>query len=267
MAVARSTSASGNVTGTAVPVVAALALWKALLLFAFAAAAISAGVYTLLPALQASGLTFLASYLISFYPPFVVLFLLAILLYRVEGNPFTWAVFRQRYRLAPIHGQTWLWVLGLVAFGLALSQALSFTSRWLATFSWFTPPAFLPSELNPLKAPTSGMFFGTSVHGQWWYAFAYFVGWFFNILGEELLFRGYILPRQEVTYGKWAWLVQGLMWSGMHVFWRWNLLSLLPITLAIPFVAQRKKSTSIGIVAHGFANLIPLALLVYYIVT
>jgi membrane protease YdiL (CAAX protease family) len=267
MAVPRATSTLGSDTRTAKPVTAPLSLWKALLLFAFASGAVSAGLYVLIPTLQTRGLTFLASYLISFYPPFVALFLLAVLLYRLEGNAVTWAAFRQRYRLAPVHGRTWLWVVGLVVFGLLSTLALSFTARWLASFSWFTPPAFFPSELNPLKAATPGMFFGTAVHGQWGYAFAYLAGWFFNILGEELLWRGYVLPRQEVSYGRWAWLVQGAMWTGMHVFWRWNLLSFVPVTFGIPFVVQRAKNTSIGIIAHGSANVIPLLVLVYYILT
>jgi membrane protease YdiL (CAAX protease family) len=267
MAVPRATSTLVSDTRTTQRVVAPLPLWKALLLFAFASGTVSAGIYFLIPALQSRGLTFLASYLISFYPPFIALFLLALLLYRLEGNVATWAAFKQRYRLAPVHGRTWLWVVGLVVFGLLSTLALSFTARWLASFSWFSPPAFLPSELNPLKAAAPGLFFGTSVHGQWWYALAYLAGWFFNILGEELLWRGYMLPRQEVNYGRWAWFVQGAMWTAMHVFWRWNLLSLVPVTFGIPFVTQRLKNTSVGIIAHGIANCIPLLVLIYYILT
>ncbi len=267
MAAVRTPFDSVSDTSAAPYSVSPLPAWKALLLFAFASATVTAGIYLLIPALQARGLTFLASYLISFYPPFVALFLLALVLYRLEGNSATWAAFRRRYRLTPVRGRTWFWIAGLVVFGLVTSLALSFTARWLASFSWFAPPAFLPSELNPLKTATPGLFFGTSVHGQWWYAFAYAAGWVFNILGEELLWRGYVLPRQEAAYGRWAWLVHGGMWTAMHVFWRWNLLSLVPVTFAIPFVAQRVKSTSVALIAHGIANCIPLLVLVYFILS
>jgi membrane protease YdiL (CAAX protease family) len=244
-----------------------LPLWKSILLFACTSAPIYLGVYFLIPVLQNRGLSFLAAYLISFYPVFVVMFLLALLLYSKEGNPLTWKAFAGRYRLLPVRGRSWLWVAALILFGLAATVGLSFTGKWLASFPWFAPPAFFPSELNPLKEAVPGAFMGTPVHGQWGYAPAYLLGWAFNILGEEFLWRGYMLPRQEISYGKGAWVVHGLLWAGWHVFWKWNLLSLLPVTLAIAFAAQKTKNTSIVIIAHGMVNLIPLMALIFYILT
>jgi membrane protease YdiL (CAAX protease family) len=242
-----------------------LPLWKSILLFACTTAPIYFGVYFLIPVLQNRGLSFLSSYLISFYPAFIVMFLMALILYSKEGNPLTWNSFADRYRLLPVRGRSWFWVAGLIVFGLAATVGLSSTGKWLASFQWFAPPVFFPPELNPLKDPVPGTFMGTPVHGQWGYALAYLVGWVFNILGEELLWRGYMLPRQEISYGKAAWIVHGLLWTGWHVFWKWNLISLLPVTLAIAFTAQRTKNTSIVIIAHGLVNFLPLVALVFYI--
>lgn len=243
-----------------------LSLLKAILLFACTSAPIYISIYCLIPILQNKGLSFLASYLISFYPTFAIMFLAAFFLYWREGNTLSWNSFLNRNRLLPVKGIAWLWVAGLLIFGLAASTSLSFTGKWLASLSLFTPPKFLPSEINPLKAVIPDTFMGTSVHGQWGYAIAYFIGWFFNIFGEELLWRGYMLPRQEIKYGKWAWVLHGLLWTGWHIFWKWNILSLLPIALGIPFVAQRTKNTTVVIIVHGIANLIPLMLLTYYII-
>ena len=244
-----------------------LPLWKAILLFACTSAPIYFGVYFLIPLLQNQGLSFLSSYLICFYPTFIVMFLISLILYLKEGNTLTWNSFTKRYRLLPVRGRSWLWVTGLLVFGITATVGLSFTGKWLASFTWFTPPKFLPSELNPLKEVIPDTFMGTSVNGQWGYALAYLLGWVFNILGEELLWRGYMLPRQEISYGKGAWFVHGLLWTGWHIFWKWNLLSLLPITLAIAFVAQKTKNTSIIIIAHGIVNFIPLIALIFYILT
>ena len=244
---------------------APLPFWKAVLLFVATSASIYLGVYHFIPILESRGLTFLSSYLICFYPTFVILFVLAIIFYLLEGNPISWGFFKSRYRLHAVKGRTWIWVACLFAFGMALPLGLSFTAKWLASFPIFTPPSFLPSEVNPLKAAIPDTFMGTSVHGQWGYAVAYFLGWFFNIFGEKLLWRGFMLPRQEVIYGRWAWLIHGSLWTGWHFFWKWNLISLLPITLGLSFVIQRTKNTTVAIIVHGLANLIPLVGLLYYI--
>jgi len=66
--------------------------------------------------------------------------------------------------------------------------------------------------------------------------------------------RGIILPRQEVTHGRWAWLVHGLLWTLFHFFQRWTYVQILPATLVTSYVVSRTKNTSIGIVAHFIGN-------------
>ncbi|PYV50530.1 MAG: hypothetical protein DMG92_07410 [Acidobacteria bacterium] len=52
-----------------------------------------------------------------------------------------------------------------------------------------------------------------------WHAWV-FVAWIplfiSNILGEELCWRGYVLPRQEAALGRPAWLSNGIMWCLFH---------------------------------------------------
>jgi len=76
----------------------------------------------------------------------------------------------------------------------------------------------------------------------------------FNVLGEELWWRGYILPRQELVHGKWTWLVHGILWTFFHLPFWWNLLAMLPSTLSLPYVASRLKNTTPGIIAHFTMN-------------
>ena len=83
-----------------------------------------------------------------------------------------------------------------------------------------------------------------------------------NIVGEELLFRGYLLPLQERAHGRRAWLVNGVMWNLWHVFWRWQMAASLPFHLLVPFVAQKTRSTWPGLVAHGLLNSIVIVLLI-----
>ena len=73
-------------------------------------------------------------------------------------------------------------------------------------------------------------------------------------IGEELWWRGYILPRQELAHGQGTWFVHGVLWCLFHLFAPWNVLSILPGCLALSFVAQRLKNTWPAIIAHGLAN-------------
>ncbi len=237
-------------------------LWNAIVLFAMTSGLVYIMVYRGIPMMMGTGISFLQSYLLCFYTPFVVIFVAAIVGYAIERREFNWSAFSARYRLEKLSGSTWLWTAGLTIGGLAIYMALGFTAKVLANVPWMAPPAFFPAELNPLKQIVPGTFMDTALKAQWWIIPAYACGWFFNIFGEELLWRGYLLPRQEVLYGKYTWLIHGVLWSIWHGFWRWNILVIMPIALAIPFVVQRTKNTWVGIIAHGIANAIPLAMIV-----
>jgi len=74
---------------------------------------------------------------------------------------------------------------------------------------------------------------------------------FFNIFGEEFLWRGYILPRQELLNGKWTWLVHGFFWAGWHIPMGLDLIiASSPIFFILPAVVQIRKNTTIAIIVH-----------------
>lgn len=74
---------------------------------------------------------------------------------------------------------------------------------------------------------------------------------FFNIFGEEFLWRGYIQPRQELLNKKWTWLVHGILWAGFHVPMGFDLmLSATPIFFILPAIVQLRKNTTISIIIH-----------------
>jgi membrane protease YdiL (CAAX protease family) len=75
-----------------------------------------------------------------------------------------------------------------------------------------------------------------------------------NIFGEELWWRGYILPRQELQLGRYTWLVHGILWAWFHVFKWWTIPALMIVCLVAPFVAQKTKNTYPGIISHLIVN-------------
>lgn len=76
-------------------------------------------------------------------------------------------------------------------------------------------------------------------------------------MGEELLWRGYLFPRQELTHGKHTWVVHGLLWTGFHMFAPYNALMVLPGALFMSYIVQRYRNTSFFIVEHALMNAIP----------
>jgi membrane protease YdiL (CAAX protease family) len=95
-------------------------------------------------------------------------------------------------------------------------------------------------------------------HGRWWIGIYYFLVLLVaNVGGEEFWWRGYLLPRQKLSHGAAAWLVHGSLWALFHLFFQWTLQDLthmLPTCCALAFVAQHRKNTRTGIIAHTFGS-------------
>ena len=84
-----------------------------------------------------------------------------------------------------------------------------------------------------------------------WIIYVWPMFFFFNIFGEEFLWRGYIQPRQELLNGKFTWLVHGILWACWHIPMGLDLIfSALPIFFILPAIVQVRKNTTISIVIH-----------------
>lgn len=199
-------------------------------------------VYIVLPLLLAKGVSFLVGYLICFQTtPFLLIFILSILLYKQEGNQFNWPRFTERMRLT-FNGRILFRGIILFLFGLITYLLLQPVTLKLAAHPIFAPPSWFGPDLHPLKPGPSGSFMGMHLAGEYQIPVVYLIGWFLNIAGEELLFRGYLLPRMELSFNKRAWLINAICWWIWHCFWRWQMLALLPFILLLPLVAQKAEA-------------------------
>ncbi len=73
-----------------------------------------------------------------------------------------------------------------------------------------------------------------------------------NILGEELMWRGYI---QNRLVGRGSWLFVSLFWLIFHAPFGLDLMiMLLPIVLILPFAVHKTRNTTVGIVIHALYN-------------
>ena len=84
-----------------------------------------------------------------------------------------------------------------------------------------------------------------------WIIYVWPLFFFFNIFGEEFLWRGYIQPRQDLLNKKFTWLVHGVFWAVWHLPMGLDLIySALPIFFILPAIVQIRKNTTISIIIH-----------------
>lgn len=91
--------------------------------------------------------------------------------------------------------------------------------------------------------------------GRYWLLLVWFPYWILNILGEEFLWRGVMLPRQEVVFGKYTWLIHGFGWGLFHIAFGWQLLiTLIPLIFIQSYMVQKTKNSWVGVIMHGGLN-------------
>ena len=214
--------------------------------------------YVFRPWLQSLGISEFKSFLAAHIVPTALLLAAALVaLYRVENYPVGWKALSERFRFRRLRMQDGLWALVIFLALMAGYGAASQFGKALVLSGWLPLPAHLPALIDPrtpLSLAALNQMAGGTLRGNWEVAALYFGMLFFNIVGEELWWRGYILPRQELSHGKWTWLLHGCLWTLFHAFKYWDMLGLLPVCLIISFAAQRMKNNWPVFIAHYMFN-------------
>lgn len=157
-----------------------------------------------------------------------------------EGSVSNLRSLAERLWLRPMTGEDWLWCAGALATIAATSLLVHFGLH-AATGQFDLSPSFM--KMEPLDA------------GRYWILFAWVPFWLLNILSEEFLWRGVILPRQEAALGQHAWAANVAGWLIFHfAFGPELLLTLAPIIIVLPYVVQRRRNTTVGVVIHAALN-------------
>jgi membrane protease YdiL (CAAX protease family) len=129
----------------------------------------------------------------------------------------------------------WLCLIGFVV--MAVGSGITF-----AVCAWLGLDSNPPFARN-VQAWTDGRFW---LFGLW------AIYWPINIFGENIVWRGIILPRMELRVGKLAWLLNALMWGLFHLaFGLGNIIILLPTLLVVPYVAQKSQNTWTAVILHA----------------
>jgi len=97
--------------------------------------------------------------------------------------------------------------------------------------------------------------------GSWgWLAIIAALVTFNTVLGEELLFRGYLLPRMNGTFGSRDWIANGVLFAVYHLHMPWVIPTSLLDTFIVSYPSKRYRSALIGIVVHSAQSVVVLGL-------
>jgi CAAX protease family protein len=94
--------------------------------------------------------------------------------------------------------------------------------------------------------------------GNWgWYALVLVFFVFNTVLGEELLFRGLLLPRMNRVFGRGDWVANGAFFAAYHLHLPWAMPATLVFdTFAIAYPSKRYQSAWIGIAVHSVQSVV-----------
>ena len=207
--------------------------WQSILLFMGPALYGVFAYYLLFPSLTRLGVSEENAYNTAHLTVFILLFILTIIALRVEGWTLSWATLRERLRFKRMDATAWKWTISFLLLYLVLGLVLNMLAQFVYEIVGFWPP---DAEIPLTNIP---------------FLLIVFIA---NIFSEELWWRGYILPRQEMEHGKFAWLVNGILWSFFHIFKWWAVPFLLLKQWMLPYVSQRTKNTMPAFLIHLISN-------------
>ncbi len=137
----------------------------------------------------------------------------------------------------------------LLLWGFLISGAISPLDNLIgdAAFAWL-PDWFFISSLDQFAVYSRGALMTT-------FLFGIVVNGFAGPIVEELYFRGYLLPRLS-KFGRWAPLLNVVLFSLYHFWTPWQNLSRILLMLPLGYTVWWTKNIYVGIIAHCAINLI-----------
>ena len=112
-----------------------------------------------------------------------------------------------------------------------------------------TPPMPASRDMGRFLESDAGQSF---LSDNWtWLAVIVVLGIFNTVLGEELLFRGLLLPRMSGAFGRWDWAANGVLFAVYHLHMPWVIATALLDAFVLSYPSKRYRSAWIGIAVHS----------------
>jgi membrane protease YdiL (CAAX protease family) len=181
-----------------------------------------------------------------------------LILLRREGYRMSMDALRDRIRLRwPKGWKAWALAVIVLILGMGLSMAMGPVNGMLASVPGFMPPQWWPATSNPTIQVdgAADVFPDINLVGDYLFVLLYLIiGLVFNIFGEEIYYRGYLLPRMRGAFGKWDWVANGVLFTLKHAYQRWLFPGILVGGLSFAFAAGPLGSLPLAMVYHWVGN-------------
>lgn len=163
-----------------------------------------------------------------------------------EGNKLNLRTILLRMRLKRLHKEDIILISAAIVFNFIMIGLIPIVYNFLSDLTGL----FYHISLSPPFMKYEGL-----TPENYWILLVWIPFFFFNIVGEELYWHGYILPAQELVHGKMTWYINGLFWLMFHYFMGLEMiLVLIPLIFSISYLVQKKKNLWYGIIIHGVVN-------------
>jgi len=226
-------------------------LWQILGIWAGATLPMGFVYWVILPLLLSRGSVNPFTYLFLMIAGLIWEGILAYILLKREVKPFTWQGVKDRVWLhKPSDPRTgiqskwlYLWTIPLIGIQFLADSNLGWLNElWVKTFPFLAARPY--ADIQNLAGPAIG---------QWWLLGVLAVMIVFNyLLGEELIFRGILLPKMNGVFGKWDWIVNHLLFTAYHLHFFWTTPTRLIVNWIYALPTKRFKSYWMGVIIHGF---------------
>ncbi|MCW6009357.1 CPBP family intramembrane metalloprotease [Micromonospora sp. CPCC 205371] len=130
----------------------------------------------------------------------------------------------------------------------------------------------LPVELPAPSGHSFGEFLGSdeareALRGAWGMLALVVLGQLANtVVGEELLFRGLLLPRMSGAFGRADWVANGVLFGLYHVHMPWSIPGAVIAGLLFAYPTRRFQSAWMGIAIHSAQSVLVVAVVARFVI-
>jgi membrane protease YdiL (CAAX protease family) len=133
-------------------------------------------------------------------------------------------------------GRLWLWAVPFVV-GFAALQLIPVPF-----------PSVASHDFGTLLGSADGR---ELLSGNWGlYALLLLMMVFNTVLGEELLFRGLLLPRMRAAFGRGDWVANAVLFGAYHLHQPWHIPNSIASGLFMAYPTRKWRSAWLGIIVH-----------------